>query len=132
MTNEEIREKILTEAMAELKANAGEVIGSIMGQLYADYLPHVASDTESNISYRVEGCIRNMIAGTYEKADVGDDLVWINDGYGNNHLINLASYNLTLKPLCDLMGETIQSNRIKQLEDKVQCLENQLRERYSR
>ena len=132
MDNEEIREKVLTDAMADLKSKAGAVIESIMSELYTDYLPHVASDTESNIAYRVEGCIRNMIAGTYEKAEQGNDLVWISDGYGHEHLINLASYNLTLKPLCDLMGETIQSNRIKQLEDKVQCLENQLRERYSR
>lgn len=132
MNNEEIRAKILSDAMAELKDRAGDVLKSIMSDLYSDYLPHVESDTESNISYRVEGCIRNMIAGAYEKADVGESLVWVNDGYGHNHLINLSSYNLTLKPLCDLMSETIQTNRIKQLENEVEALQYQLREAYRR
>lgn len=130
MNNEEIREKILTEAMTELKTKAGEVITSIMSDLYSDYLPHVVSDTENNISFRVEGCIRNMIAGAYEKSGANDNIVLINDGYGNNHIINLASYSLTLKPLCDLMGETIQLNRIKQLEDKIARMEDQLRDSY--
>ena len=132
MTNEEIREKILTEAMAELKTKAGEVIGSIMSDLYSDYLPHVVSDTDSNISYRVEGCIRNMIAGKYRASIMSDEHVWVNDGYGSYHVIVLANYSDTLKPLCDLMGETIQTNRIKQLEDKIESLQNQLQDAYRR
>lgn len=132
MTNEEIREKILLEAMGELKAKAGAVIESIMSDLYGEYLPHVASDTESNISYRVEGCIKSMIAGKYRVSTTSDEHVWVNDGHGNDHLIVLASYADTLKPLCDLMGETIQSNRIKQLEDKIESLQNQLQDAYRR
>ena len=132
MTNEEISEKILLEAMGELKTKAGEVIESIMSDLYSEYLPHVVSDTESNISYRVEGCIRSMLAGKYTVSESYPDHVWVNDGYGNDHLIVLASYADTLKPLCDLMGETIQANRIKQLEDKIESLQNQLQDAYRR
>ena len=132
MTNEEIREKVLTDAMAELKTKAGAVIESIMSELYGDYLPHVVSDTESNIAYRVEGCIRSMISGKYAKSENGSPLVWVEDGYGHEHLINLASYNMALKPLCDLMGETIQSERIKQLENEVESLKIQLQDAYRR
>jgi hypothetical protein len=130
MTNEEIREKILTAAMVELKDKAGEVINGIMSELYSEYLPHVVSDTESNISYRVEGCIRNMIAGKY--VPVGNGLVWVGDGYGNDHLITLASYTDALKPLCDLMGATITDNRIKQLESQVESLQYELKDAYRR
>ena len=132
MTNEEIREKVLTDAMAELKTKAGAVIESIMSNLYTEYLPHVAGDTESNIAYRVEGCIRSMISGKYVKSESGSQLVWVEDGYGHEHLINLASYNMALKPLCDLMGETIQSERIKQLEKEVDSLKSQLQDAYRR
>ena len=132
MTSEEIREKVLTNAMVELKTKAGAVIESIMSSLYTEYLPHVASDTESNIAYRVEGCIRSMISGKYVKSESGSPLVWVEDGYGHEHLINLASYNMALKPLCDLMGETIQSERIKQLENEVDSLKSQLQDAYSR
>jgi hypothetical protein len=128
MTNEEIREQILTDAMADLKERAGTVINGIMSDLYGDYLPHVVSDTDSNISYRVEGCIKSMIAGKLE--DAGKGLVWVSDGYGNNHLISLASYSDALKPLCDLMGATITDNRIKQLEEQVESLKNQLQNAY--
>ena len=132
MTNEEIREKILADAMSELKTSAGSVIEAVMSNLYSDYLPHVASDTESNIAYRVEGCIRSMISGKYVKSESGSPLVWVEDGYGHEHLINLASYNMALKPLCDLMSETIQSERIKQLENEVDSLKSQLQDAYRR
>src|SRR3990167_2362008 len=130
MSNEEIREKILAEAMADLKTRAGEVITDIMSGLYGDYLPLVVSDTDSNISSRVEGCLRNIMDGYIERHS--DNLSWVDDTYGNRHLINVGSYNLILKPLCDLMGDTIQSNRIKQLEDEVESLRSQLKDAYRR
>lgn len=129
MTNEEIRENILLDAMAELKTKATEVVGSIMSDLYAEYLPHVVSDTESNISYRVEGCLRSIIGGKIERSN--ENMAWVDDGYGNNHLINLGAYSVTLKPLCDLMGETIQTGRIKQLEDEIVLLRQQLANAYA-
>ena len=130
MSNEEIREKILAEAMAELKAKASEVIGGIMSDLYSDYLPHVVGDTDANISYRVEGCLQNMAQGKFEH--IGGDLAWVNDSYGYSHSISLTTYQRALKNLCDLMGETITNNRIKQLESDIELLQNQLRDAYRR
>ena len=131
MTNEEIREKVLADAMAELKTNASAVIESIMSELYGDYLPHVASDTESNISYRVEGCIKSLLAGKIERTE-NKDHIWLNDGCGNYHLVTLADYSSALKPLCDLMGATIENNRISQLEKEVESLKSQLQDAYRR
>lgn len=62
-TPEETRERILTDALEELKQKAGAVIESIMGDLYSDYLPHVVGDTEGNISNRVTGCVKNYYSG---------------------------------------------------------------------
>lgn len=131
MSNEEIREKILADAMSELKTSAGSVIEAVMSNLYSDYLPHVVSDTESNIAYRVEGCINSLLSGKIERTE-NKDHVWINDGYGNDHLVTLADYSAALKPLCDLMGSTIENNRIKQLEKEVESLKNQLQDAYRR
>ena len=130
MNNEEIREKVLTQALAELKEKAGEVITSIMGDLYSGYLPHVVGDTDANISYRVEGCLQNMAQGKFEH--IGGDLAWVNDSYGYSHAISLTTYQRALKNLCDLMGETITNNRIKQLEGDVELLQTQLRDAYRR
>lgn len=122
----EIREQILTQALEELKLKAGALIESIMGDLYTGYLPHVVSDTDANISYRVEGCIKNILQGRIQLTESNLNMFHVNDGYGADHFISLA-YGLDLKPLCDIMGETIQTNRIKQLEQEVESLKAQLK-----
>ena len=129
MNDYETRERILSEALEELKQKVGSELNSIMGNLYSGYLPHVVSDTDANISYRVEGCIKNILQG---KIIPNGDFFHVNDDYGSEHMINLTHYNLNLKPLCGIMGETIQTNRIKQLESEVEDLKQQLQEAYRR
>lgn len=129
-TSASIREQILTQALEELKQKAGAVIESIMGDLYSDYLPHVVGDTDSNISNRVTGCVKNIIQGKIHELGDHPDFFYVNDGYGYEHMVNLAHYNLNLKTLCDIMGETIQTNRIKQLEQEVESLKVQLKSAY--
>lgn len=129
MNDYETRERILSEALEELKQKVGSELNSIKGNLYSDYLPHVVGDTDANISYRVEGCIKNILQG---KIEPNGDFLHVNDDYGSEHMINLAHHNLNLKPLCDIMGETIQTNRILQLESEVQSLTTRLAEAYNR
>lgn len=125
----ETRERILSEALEELKQKVGSELNSIMGNLYSDYLPHVVGDTDANISYRVEGCIKNILQG---KIIPNGDFFHVNDDYGSEHMINLAHHSLNLKPLVDIMGETIQTSRIKQLESEVESLKQQLQDSYRR
>lgn len=130
MSDQEIREQILTQALEELKQKAGAVIEGIMGDLYSDYLPHVVGDTEGNISNRVTGCVKNIIQGKIRELEDHPDFFYVNDGYDHDHLVSIGSYGLNLKPLCDIMGETIQSNRIKQLEQEVANLTVRLQDAY--
>jgi hypothetical protein len=126
----ETRERILTQALEELKVKAGAVIESIMGNLYSDYLPHVVDDTDGNISNRVTGCVKNIIQGSIRVCENYPNFFYVSDGYGYDHLVNLDSHNLNLKPLCDIMGETIQTSRIEQLEWEVETLKAQLKSAY--
>jgi hypothetical protein len=130
-TPEEIRERILSEALEELKQKAGAVIESIMSDLYSDYLPHVVGDTDANISYRVEGCIKNILQGNIQLVKGHPEVFYVNDQYGSDHHISLSHY-FDWKLLCDIMGETIQTNRILQLESEVQSLKQQLQDSYRR
>lgn len=130
MNDTEIREQVLTQALDELKQKAGAVIESIMGDLYSDYLPHVVADTDANISYRVEGCIKNILQGKIHTDGDYPNLCWVDDNYGSRHMISLSPHSLDLKPLADIMGETIQTNRIKQLEQEVERLKGQLKSAY--
>ena len=128
-TSVSIRERILSEALEELRQKVGSELNSIMSGLYSDYLPHVVGDTDANISYRVEGCIKNILQGKIQTTESNLNMFHVNDGYGADHFISLA-YRLNLKPLCDIMGETIQTNRIKQLEWEVETLKAQLKSAY--
>ncbi|WP_454863324.1 hypothetical protein [Pseudomonas hormoni] len=130
-SNEEVREELLLKAMDHLKAQARDVIDGIMGDLYCEYLPHVVTDTESNIGSRVDGVIRNLIAGKFER--LGDSpMVKVSDSYQCEHYISLNSYDGMVKPLCDLMGPEIVGARVKQLENEVQSLRQQLEDAYRR
>lgn len=128
--NEEVREELLTEAMNKLKTQAKEVIDGVMGDLYCAYLPHVVTDTDSNIGARVTEVIKNMIAGKIEK--VSDSMVKVSDGYWVDHYISFSPYEALVKPLCDLMGPEIVGARVKQLENEVESLKRQLQDAYRR
>lgn len=130
-SNEEVREEILLKAMNLLKTQAKEVIDGIMGDLYCEYLPHVVTDTESNIGSRVDGVIRNLISGRFER--LGDSLmVKVSDSYQCEHYISLRSYDDMVKHLCDRMAPEIVGARVKQLETEVQDLRRQLEDAYRR
>lgn len=129
-SNEEVREELLLKAMNHLKAQAKDVIDGIMGDLYCEYLPHVVTDTDSNIGNRVTGVIKNLIAGKFEK--LGDSMVKVDDSYQCEHYISLNSYDGLVKPLCDLMGTAIVGARVKQLENEIESLKQQLESAYRR
>ena len=134
MNDYEIREKVLTDAMEELKKKAGEVINNIMSNLYVDYLPHVVSDTDANISYRVEGCLKNILEG--KATLINDTLFSVNDGYGNDYIVSLnGNTNTTyLEALANammpLMGDVVMTQRIKELETQVSNLNHRLEDAY--
>lgn len=129
-SNEKVREELLLKAMDQLKAQAKEVIDGVMGQLYCDYLPHVVTDTDSNIGNRVAGVIKNLIAGKIEK--VSDSMVRVSDDYWADHYISFGPYEALVKPLCDLMGPEIVGARVKQLESEVETLKRQIQDAYRR
>lgn len=129
-SNEGVREELLAQAMNQLKAQAKEVIDGIMGDLYCDYLPHVVTDTDSNIGNRVSGAIKNLIAGKFEK--VGGSMVKVSDSYQAEHFISFSSWDAMVKPLCDLMGPEIVGARVNQLENEVASLKQQLESAWRR
>lgn len=129
-SNEEIREELLIKAMESLKTQAKAVVDEVMGELYCDYLPHIVTDTDSNIGNRVTGVIKNLIAGKFDK--LGGPMVKVSDGYQAEHHISFTSWDAMVKPLCDLMGPEIVGARVKQLENEVESLKQQLESAYRR
>ena len=84
------KEQILINAMKNLKASAKAAIDDVMLDLYTDYLPHVETDTDSNIGLIARSIVENILRGRFEKADNGGMLV--EDKTGVWHLIAITSY----------------------------------------
>ena len=126
------KEKILQEALEELKQKAGHVLEDIMSTLYTDYLPHVETDTECNISYRVAGCIENILQGKFTR--VNEQSFTVSDTYGAEHLVSVQGWRMDMKQLADallpIMGETILKERIKELEEQNERLTYELQQAY--
>ena len=126
------KEKILQDALEELKQKAGDVLEDIMSSLYTDYLPYVETDTECNISYRVAGCIENILQGKITR--VSEQSFTVSDTYGAEHLISVQGWRMDMKQLAvallPSMGETILKERIKELEEQNQRLVEELKQAY--
>ena len=126
------KEKILQDALEELKQKAGDVLEDIMSRLYTDYLPYVETDTECNISYRVAGCIENILQGKITR--VSEQSFTVSDTYGAEHLISVQGWRMDMKQLAvallPSMGETILKERIKELEGQNQRLVEELKQAY--
>ncbi|MBI6563298.1 hypothetical protein YA0745_12100 [Pseudomonas synxantha] len=130
-SNEEVREELLIKALESLKTQAKAVVDEVMVELYCDYLPHVVTDTDSNIGNRVSGVVKNLIAGKFERCGESP-MVRVSDNYNSEHYISFNSYDAMAKPLCDLMGPEIVGARVKQLENEVESLKQQLESAYRR
>lgn len=126
------KEKILQDALEELKQKAGAVLEDIMSRLYTDYLPYVETDTECNISYRVAGCVENILQGKITR--VSEQSFTVSDTYGAEHLISVQGWRMDMKQLAvallPSMGETILKERIKELEGQNQRLVEELKQAY--
>lgn len=126
------KEKILQDALEELKQKAGAVLEDIMSRLYTDYLPYVETDTECNISYRVAGCVENILQGKITR--VSEQSFTVSDTYGAEHLISVQGWRMDMKQLAvallPRMGETILKERIKELEGQNQRLVEELKQAY--
>ena len=77
------------------------------------------------------GSLKNILQGKISTTGTSGAMFWVDDGYFNSHLISL-NHNFDWKLLCDSLGETVETQRIKQLEDEVESLKLILKNSYSR
>lgn len=114
------KEQILINAMGNLKASAKAAINDVMSDLYTDYLPHVETDTESNIGLIAQSIVENILMGRFEKTDNGGMLV--KDKTGVRHLIMLTSYRALVEPIVNEFRDELVDARIRELESELECM----------
>lgn len=125
-------ESKLNEKLNEFRTKIAQIGNEVLGDLYSDVLPHIASDTEFNISNRVQYSIENLLAGKFEdiSTDTLKPYLKINDGYGMYSYIHLSQYGQMCKNIYDVCKGDIENNVIKSLESEIERLKEHLNEAY--
>ena len=68
-------EQIFLETKEILEKQAAEAMASVIDKVYQDLLPHVESDTQSNVYFQSVGWIRRYLAGTLQEDDFKIDIL---------------------------------------------------------
>lgn len=114
------RATILANELEKFRKTLHSAATEAIATAYTDYLPYIESDTDSNIGHRVQGCVRNLVAGQFKRVGEESTLVEVQDGYGCGHYIALDQYSNVVKPLVDAFPELLKSERIAELESKLE------------
>lgn len=125
--NPEQQEAFLAEKLKEftdkLQEVAKDVIRDVIMDVYCDYLPHVMSDTECNVSFQVSNAIEDILAGRFTVEGghivVGNVRAWLANPFSE---IATTIYMAA--------QDKIENLTIKELQTKVEMLERQLKESY--
>ena len=121
--NPEQQEAFLAEKLKEFTDKLQEVAKDVISDVYCDYLPHVMSDTECNVSFQVSNAIEDILAGRFTVEGghivVGNVRVWIANPFSE---IATTIYVAA--------QDKIENLTIKELQTKVKMLEQQLKEAY--
>lgn len=124
----------LNDKLTEFRQRIAEIGNEVLGDLYGDVLPHIASDTEFNISNRVQHSVENLLCGKFEdiSTDTLKPYIKVSDGYGMYSYIHLSQYSQMCKHIYDVCKPELENNRILQLEQEVETLKERLTESYRR
>ena len=118
---EQYIERKLMETLNSFKESMKKVAEDAVSEVYTDVLPYVVSDAEFNIANRVEGCVKNLIAGDFE--DVSTDglsvRLEVSDSYGMKHRIHISNYTKMFDKIYEMYKDELRNEKIKALEDEV-------------
>lgn len=123
--NNEQQEAFLAEKLKEFTDKMADVAKEVITDVYCDYLPHVMTDTESNVCFKTSSALEDILSG---KFTVDGDYLIISQGtvrvYLGNNYSNLATN------IYKNAKDKIENQTIKELETKIQSLNMQLLDAY--
>lgn len=123
----EQQEAFLAGKLKEFTDKMNEAAKGVIGDIYCDYLPHVMSDTECNVSIQATEAVGNILEGRFT---VEGDYLITNNG---NVRVWLANPFISLcTKIYTAVQDKIENLTIKELQCKVKSLEDQLVQAYRR
>ncbi len=121
--NTEQQEAFLAEKLKEFTDKMAEVAKEVITDVYCDYLPHVMTDTECNVSFQVSSAIEDILAGRFT-VEGGHIVV------GNVHAWLTNPFSEIATTIYTAAQDKIENLTIKELQTKVERLEQQLIDAY--
>lgn len=123
--NNEQQEAFLAEKLKEFTDKLADVAKEVITDVYCDYLPHVMTDTESNVCFKTSSALEDILSG---KFTVDGDYLVVSQGtvrvYLGNNYSNLATN------IYKNAKDKIENQTIKELETKIQSLNMQILDAY--
>lgn len=124
MTPEQ-QEAFLAEKLKEFTDKLQEAAKDVISDVYCDYLPHVMSDTECNVSFQASSAIEDILAGRFTIE--GGHII----ARGGNVRAWLANpFSEIATTIYMAAQDKIENLTIKELQTKVEMLERQLLDAY--
>lgn len=123
--NDEQKEKYLQDKLAEFCEQMKEAAEKVIGDVHCDYLPHVMSDTECNVSFQTQDALKSILERRFTVRD--DRFVSV-----NGMLIFMPSYDRIASSIYNAAKDKIENAAIEELKKEIEYLECRLQEAYRR
>ena len=124
---EQQQQEFLELKLKEFTDKLTEAAKDIITDVYCDYLPHVMTDTECNVSSQASSAIEGILAGRFTIE--GDCIV---AGGGNVRVWIANPFSQIATTIYMAAQDKIENLTIKELQTEVEILKQQLKEAYSR
>ena len=118
------QEKFLQDKLSEFAQQMKELAEKVISDVEVEYLPHVLTDTDLNVSSRVGYCIRKILKGEFEILESGV----VTDGV----YVAITDYDNLATAIYNKAKDKVENAAIKELQGRVNTLEEQLKQAYSR
>lgn len=122
MKQEDI-DKLLEEKFKSFKDGLKQLCDQTLDEIYSEYLPHVASDTECNVITQAEYALKDILQGRFS---VDGDYLRI----GKLNIYLESSYAEVAQGIYNAAPDKIENATIKELQYQIDGLKQQLEAAY--
>lgn len=130
-------EALLESKLGDFKKQLAQINEDVLSNLYTDVLPYVLSDTQFNMVGIIDDCLDKILKGSFEvEIDQWDNYtITVTDQNGFDHTLRESSSSIwgtLVKKIYDANPQALESAHIKQLEARIESLQDNLTRAYSR
>lgn len=121
------QEKFLQDKLSEFAKCMKLLAEKVISDVEVEYLPHVLGDTESNVAFKAADCIKEILRGNFEVHGSEWPGIAVRGVF-----IGISDYDKLATAIYNKAKDKVENAAIKELQSKVEVLEEQLKQAYSK